>query len=253
MSVSNPSSSALALPSRSGSGGLAWLTVLVAAALPVFWLGFASLAAAWSTPEYSHGPLIPLISLFLFLRELRRARGAGRHWDNRGRRPRIAHCCHRSLVSPPARGRRPCTKKPSSPVAGRRRERAWSAIGQARRGSTRTRATRSLSTGPYAVSTGETAGPTIRSSADPAGCTAHGGMIPIAEIGHAGTGRRAPMDGIGEGYSTPAEGAGQGMRVASSGSPTGDRRARRRNGDAGGSAAAGAPQARPTVSRRRPT
>ncbi|MBF9032126.1 VPLPA-CTERM-specific exosortase XrtD [Rhodobacterales bacterium HKCCE3408] len=35
-------------------------------------MGFASLARAWSTPEYSHGPLIPLISLYLFLRELRR-------------------------------------------------------------------------------------------------------------------------------------------------------------------------------------
>ena len=30
-----------------------------------------SLGEAWTTPEYSHGPLIPLISLFLFLRELR--------------------------------------------------------------------------------------------------------------------------------------------------------------------------------------
>jgi exosortase D (VPLPA-CTERM-specific) len=37
----------------------------------VFWLGFVSLANAWMTPEYSHGPLIPLISLYLFLRELR--------------------------------------------------------------------------------------------------------------------------------------------------------------------------------------
>ena len=73
----------------------------------------------------------------------------------------------RSLLSPlsgsaAARGRRPCTKKPSSPVAGRRRERVWSEVGQTRRGSTRTRATRALSPGPYAVSTGETAGPTIR-------------------------------------------------------------------------------------------
>ncbi|CTQ49347.1 VPLPA-CTERM-specific exosortase XrtD [Jannaschia donghaensis] len=41
------------------------------AALPLFWPGLASLGAAWATPEYSHGPLIPLISLFLFLREMR--------------------------------------------------------------------------------------------------------------------------------------------------------------------------------------
>lgn len=52
--------------------GFAWFLLLVLAALPVFWLGFESLAAAWITPEYSHGPLIPLISLYLFLRELRR-------------------------------------------------------------------------------------------------------------------------------------------------------------------------------------
>ena len=52
--------------------GLAWFLLLIVSALPVFWLGFTSLAAAWSTPEYSQGPIIPLISLYLFLRELRR-------------------------------------------------------------------------------------------------------------------------------------------------------------------------------------
>ena len=41
------------------------------ASLPIYWRGFASLVTAWSTPEYSHGPIIPLISTFLFLRELR--------------------------------------------------------------------------------------------------------------------------------------------------------------------------------------
>lgn len=53
--------------------GLLWFGLLCVAALPVFWLGFVSLGAAWITPEYSHGPLIPLISLYLFLRELRNA------------------------------------------------------------------------------------------------------------------------------------------------------------------------------------
>ena len=53
--------------------GLGWLVLLVAAAVPVFWLGFVSLGSAWMTAEYSHGPLIPLISLYLFLRELRQA------------------------------------------------------------------------------------------------------------------------------------------------------------------------------------
>nr|WP_281494179.1 VPLPA-CTERM-specific exosortase XrtD [Jannaschia sp. S6380] len=54
------------------------------AALPLFWMGLVSLAQAWATPEYSHGPLIPAISLFLFLRELRRqpepAADAVRRW-----------------------------------------------------------------------------------------------------------------------------------------------------------------------------
>ncbi len=53
--------------------GLVVFMLLVVVSMPVFWLGFLSLAKAWSTPEYSHGPLIPLISLYLFLRELRHA------------------------------------------------------------------------------------------------------------------------------------------------------------------------------------
>lgn len=56
--------------------GLFWFVVLVAASVPVFWLGFQSLGRAWITPEYSHGPLIPLISLYLFLRELRNSKVA---------------------------------------------------------------------------------------------------------------------------------------------------------------------------------
>ena len=54
-------------------GGVAVFFLLLAGSLPVFWIGIASLIKAWGTPEYSHGPLIPLISLYLFLRELRRA------------------------------------------------------------------------------------------------------------------------------------------------------------------------------------
>ena len=64
-------------PRFSGNAGINWaglalLGLLVAASLPMFWLGFGSLAASWVTPEYSYGPLIPVISLYLFLRELRR-------------------------------------------------------------------------------------------------------------------------------------------------------------------------------------
>lgn len=53
--------------------GLGWFALLVIAAIPIYWIGFVSLGNAWITPEYSHGPLIPLISLYLFLRELRQA------------------------------------------------------------------------------------------------------------------------------------------------------------------------------------
>lgn len=53
--------------------GFAVFAALILGAIPIFWLGFVSLGKAWSTAEYSHGPLIPMISLYLFLRELRRA------------------------------------------------------------------------------------------------------------------------------------------------------------------------------------
>ena len=51
--------------------GVALFLGLVLVSMPVFWDGLRSLIRAWSTPEYSHGWLIPFISLFLFLRELR--------------------------------------------------------------------------------------------------------------------------------------------------------------------------------------
>ena len=51
--------------------GLFWFTALVVSSIPVFWNGIVFLGQTWATPEYSHGPLIPLISLYLFLRELR--------------------------------------------------------------------------------------------------------------------------------------------------------------------------------------
>lgn len=62
--------------SRSAPGArnlLGPILVLVglAAAFVVFRLGLVSLVDAWATPEYSHGPIIPLISTFLFLREMR--------------------------------------------------------------------------------------------------------------------------------------------------------------------------------------
>ena len=53
--------------------GFLLFVALCAVSVPIFWFGFESLARAWATPEYSHGPIIPLISLYLFLRELRHA------------------------------------------------------------------------------------------------------------------------------------------------------------------------------------
>ncbi|MDZ4140135.1 MAG: VPLPA-CTERM-specific exosortase XrtD [Erythrobacter sp.] len=78
MPASFPSDKSVGLPGLSliNPVGLSWFALLIATALPVYWLGFTSLASAWGTPEYSHGPLIPLISLYLFLRELRRNRTA---------------------------------------------------------------------------------------------------------------------------------------------------------------------------------
>ncbi|TDL90593.1 VPLPA-CTERM-specific exosortase XrtD [Meridianimarinicoccus aquatilis] len=53
--------------------GLGLFVALLVCTITVFQFGLASLLTEWSTPEYSHGPLIPLISLYLFLRELRQA------------------------------------------------------------------------------------------------------------------------------------------------------------------------------------
>lgn len=53
--------------------GLGWFALLIAGSVPIFWIGIVALGNAWATPEYSHGPLIPVISLYLFLRELRHA------------------------------------------------------------------------------------------------------------------------------------------------------------------------------------
>ena len=73
MSVSELSARNSPVAGLLNPAGLVWFALLVVAALPVFWIGLVSLGAAWMTPEYSHGPLIPVISLYLFLRELRRS------------------------------------------------------------------------------------------------------------------------------------------------------------------------------------
>jgi exosortase D (VPLPA-CTERM-specific) len=50
--------------------GPLWMVVAVLAAGVVFADGIGALLVAWQLPEYSHGPLIPLLSLLLLLRHL---------------------------------------------------------------------------------------------------------------------------------------------------------------------------------------
>ena len=51
--------------------GIFWLTVAVVGAAVFFSDGLEALLEAWSLPEYSHGPLIPILSGLLFLRQLK--------------------------------------------------------------------------------------------------------------------------------------------------------------------------------------
>lgn len=66
-----------------GVFGPGLLILSVAAAVAVFWFGIESLADAWSTPEYSHGPLIPIVSAYLFLRDMKHVPSA--HVDMKDR------------------------------------------------------------------------------------------------------------------------------------------------------------------------
>ena len=51
--------------------GLVWLFIAILGAVVFFADGLDALFAAWSLPEYSHGPLIPILSALLFLRQLK--------------------------------------------------------------------------------------------------------------------------------------------------------------------------------------
>lgn len=53
-----------------GQGAL-WLALATIAAAIFFWPGITDLWAAWQAPEYTHGPLIPVISGYLFLRQMK--------------------------------------------------------------------------------------------------------------------------------------------------------------------------------------
>jgi len=54
-----------------GTAGPLLLALAIAGAIAVFWSGILSLGDAWTAPEYSHGPLIPVLSGYLFLRQLK--------------------------------------------------------------------------------------------------------------------------------------------------------------------------------------
>lgn len=51
--------------------GLFWLFVSIVGAAVFFADGLDALLTAWALPEYSHGPLIPILSALLFLRQLK--------------------------------------------------------------------------------------------------------------------------------------------------------------------------------------
>ncbi|HUQ38258.1 MAG TPA: VPLPA-CTERM-specific exosortase XrtD [Aestuariivirga sp.] len=66
----NTNESYLLKPSLLGSG-LFWIALAVIGGVAFFWDGLTSLVEAWSLPEYSHGPLIPIIAGYLLLRAMR--------------------------------------------------------------------------------------------------------------------------------------------------------------------------------------
>ena len=51
--------------------GLLWFLVATFGAALFFRPGLDALFTAWALPEYSHGPLIPILSALLFLRQLK--------------------------------------------------------------------------------------------------------------------------------------------------------------------------------------
>jgi exosortase D (VPLPA-CTERM-specific) len=71
MSVTNtPASPALNLGALR-TWGVFWFLVATLGSFAFFYEGISELLRAWQLPEYSHGPLIPVLSLLLFLRGLK--------------------------------------------------------------------------------------------------------------------------------------------------------------------------------------
>ncbi|MEO1677756.1 MAG: VPLPA-CTERM-specific exosortase XrtD [Pseudomonadota bacterium] len=59
------------LVSQLATWGMFWLGIATLGAVFFFMDGLEALAIAWQAPEYSHGPLIPVLSALLFLRQLK--------------------------------------------------------------------------------------------------------------------------------------------------------------------------------------
>ena len=71
MSISSSGRFSLVSFAGLANWGMFWLVVATVAAGIFFVDGIDALLRAWSLPEYSHGPLIPVLSLLLFLRQLK--------------------------------------------------------------------------------------------------------------------------------------------------------------------------------------
>jgi exosortase D (VPLPA-CTERM-specific) len=71
MSIDQSAGPAASRLSRFTTWGMFWLLVSVIAAAVFFAQGVDALLAAWQLPEYSHGPLIPVLSALMFLRQLK--------------------------------------------------------------------------------------------------------------------------------------------------------------------------------------
>ncbi|MBK5928843.1 VPLPA-CTERM-specific exosortase XrtD [Rhodobaculum claviforme] len=71
MSATNMMTNARTLASGFLTWGMFWLVLAVLSAGVIFQDGLRELLRAWQVPEYSHGPLIPILSAFLFLRHLK--------------------------------------------------------------------------------------------------------------------------------------------------------------------------------------
>lgn len=71
MSVTNEGRASLLSDSTGLMRGGALVAILCISAVLFFQGGIVDLWTNWQTPEYSHGPLIPVISFYLFLRQLK--------------------------------------------------------------------------------------------------------------------------------------------------------------------------------------